>query len=426
MNYQLVAAMFGKWLDVTGPNPAVCTLNQPDPHPTIAAYLVLFLASLLLGVASTPAVRWLALRSGVVNAPSARNIHLSPVPLLGGLAIYFACMVALIAFSASLIPFYVPQLVAILGGASFISFCGLLDDKWGLPAWMRLGAQLGVAAVLVIGTKVKFDFLPQNLPGDWANILVSLIWVVGITNAINFLDNMDGLSAGVSAIAAAFFFIVAFASGQWLVAALGAALAGAAFGFVYHNFGIIKSRTSIFMGDSGALFLGHLLAAIGLKLHFPINCSTVYDYAPVTWLVPMLILGLPIFDTSLVVFSRLRRHLPPLRGGKDHTSHRLVALGLSRREAVLVLYIIEGALGLSGLLVTLLKNSDGSSDGYIVAGLVLLLAIWAAVRLEQLPLINTNPKVEGWGKGLSAARKRSKQSATEPIVPVAPEETKTH
>ena len=101
MSYQLIVAVFGKWLDVTGPNAVVCTPNQPDPHPTIAAYLVLFLASLLLGVASTPAVRWLALRSGVVNAPSARNIHLSPVPLLGGLAIYFACMVALIGFSPS-------------------------------------------------------------------------------------------------------------------------------------------------------------------------------------------------------------------------------------------------------------------------------------------------------------------------------------
>jgi UDP-GlcNAc:undecaprenyl-phosphate GlcNAc-1-phosphate transferase len=391
------------------------TLTKTESHPTIAAYLILFLASLLIGIIATPLVRWLALRFGVVNAPSSRNIHLSPVPLLGGLAIYFGCMAGLVAFSASFsdsIPFFVPQIVAILAGASIISFFGLLDDKWGLPPSVRIAAQFGVAAILV-ATGVKFEFLP--IP--WANVLLSMFWVVGITNAINFLDNMDGLSAGVSAIAAGFFFLVAFASGQWLVAALGSAMAGAAFGFVYHNFGIIKSRTSIFMGDSGALFLGHLLSAIGLKLHFPV------EYAQVTWLVPMLILGVPIFDTSLVVISRLRRHLSPLRGGRDHTSHRLVALGLTKREAVLVLYLIGGAVGVAGLMVTMLKSGDNNTDGYIVSGLVVLLAIWSFVRLEQLPLIDTNPKVESWSKGIPDPRlHKAKASPIEPAV--KKEETK--
>lgn len=401
MNYK-ITTFLTHWLQIDVSHTLTPTSDPSSPlPPTIAAYLILFLASLIIGVAATPLVRWLAFKVNVVNAPSARNIHLSPVPLLGGLAIYLAFILGLVV----LFPFYVSQLVAILVGATVISFCGLLDDKWGLPPLVRLLAQFGVAGILV-WTGVQFSFLPW----DWANVVVSLVWVVGITNAINFLDNMDGLSAGVSAIAASFFFLVAFASGQWLVAALGAGLAGAAFGFVYHNFGIIKSRTTIFMGDTGALFLGHLLAAIGLKFHFSAT------YASITWIVPMLILGLPIFDISLVVLSRMRRHLPPLRGGKDHTSHRLVALGLTKREAVLVLYLIGGALGVSGWMVTMLKNTDNLSDGYIVIGLVLLLGIWAFIRLEQLPLIDTNPKVEGWGKGLAAAQRRAKRVAPEAVT----------
>lgn len=405
MRYEVVAYLFNQNILF---NPVHSFLDIPNdgPTPTIATYIFLFVLSLLVGVVATPLVRRLALKTGVVNAPSARNIHFSPVPLLGGLAIYLAFIFGLI----TLFPFYISQVVAILLGASIISLFGLLDDKWGLHPLIRLGGQFGVAAILV-ATGVKFSFLPW----DWANIAISLLWVVGITNAINFLDNMDGLSAGVSAIAASFFFLVAFASGQWLVAALGAALAGAAFGFVYHNFGVVHSHTTIFMGDTGALFLGHLLAAIGLKLHFS------GAYASVTWLIPMLILGLPIFDTSLVVISRLRRHIHPLRGGKDHTSHRLVALGLTRREAVLVLYLVGAGLGACAMMVTMLKNTDDNSNGYIVAGLVLLVAVYAFIKFEQLPLIDTNPKVEGWGKGLKAP-KRAGQPAIEATA--GPEDTK--
>lgn len=389
MRYEIAAYFLNPNIVLTPTHSFLDGAND-GPTPTIATYIFLFVLSLLIGLAATPLVRKLALKTGVVNAPSARNIHLSPVPLLGGLAIYLAFIFGLI----TLFPFYISQVVAILLGASLISLFGLLDDKWGLHPIIRLAGQFGVAAILV-ATGVKFTFLPW----DWANIIISLFWVVGITNAINFLDNMDGLSAGVSAIAASFFFLVAFASGQWLVAALGAALAGAAFGFVYHNFGVVRSHTTIFMGDTGSLFLGHLLAAIGLKLHFS------GAYANVTWLVPMLILGLPIFDITLVVISRLRRHIHPLQGGKDHTSHRLVALGLTRREAVLVLYLVGAGLGACGMMVTMLKSSDDNSNGYIVAGLVLIVAIYAFFKFEQLPLVDTNPKVEGWGKGLKASKR---------------------
>jgi len=363
------------------PPPDIAIQNVAG-NPSIAFYLVLFVLSLVFGLAGTPLVRRLALRTGVVDAPSARKIHVAPVPLLGGAAIYLGFMLTVTALSYWVLPFYILQLAAIVLGGSFMFFIGLLDDKWGLSPYVKLGAQI-IAALWLIWTGVIIEAL-QN---DWLNVGATFIWIIVITNAINFLDNMDGLSAGISAIAAGFFFLAAYLSGQWMVAAMGAAMAGAAAGFVYHNFGIIKQGKAIFMGDSGSLFLGYILAAIGIKLRF----NNTYF---VTWMVPVLILGLPLFDITLVVISRLRRRLSPLRGGKDHTSHRLVALGLNKRETVLVIYLICGALGVAALVVT----GASIGDGYMVGGLVALLFGWSLIRLEQIPLINTNPAIQGYSK----------------------------
>lgn len=360
-------------------------IQEAPGNPSIAFYLVLFVLSLVFGLAGTPLVRRVALRTGIVDAPSARKIHVSPVPLLGGAAIYLAFMIALMALSYWVLPFYLLQLGAIVFGGSFMFFIGLLDDKWGLSPKVKLGAQI-IAALWLTATGVRIEVFPY----DFLNWGTTILWVLIITNAINFLDNMDGLASGISTIAAGFFFLAAYMSGQWLVAALGAALAGAAAGFIYHNFGVLRQVQSIFMGDSGALFMGYMLAAIAIKLRFSNNTYFV------TWMVPVLILGLPLFDITLVVFSRLRRRLSPLRGGKDHTSHRLVMLGLSKREAVLVIYMICGVLGVAALIVT----GASVSDGYMVGGLVALVAVWSFFKLEQLPLVNTNPKVEGYGKGL--------------------------
>jgi UDP-GlcNAc:undecaprenyl-phosphate GlcNAc-1-phosphate transferase len=358
--------------------------NTPE-NPGIAFYLALFIASLVLSLGATPLMRRIGLKIGLVDAPNARKVHFSPVPLLGGLAIYFAFMIALLALSSWLLPFYIPQIAAILFGATVISLCGLLDDKWGLSPYIKLGAQLAVAVWLII-TNVKIEVFRL----DTLNIIITLIWVITITNAFNFLDNMDGLSAGVAAIAGAFFFLTAYLSGQWLVALMGAAIAGAAAGFVYHNFGFIArdEQKKIFMGDSGSLFLGYMLAATAIKLRFSFNS----DY--ITWMVPVLVLGLPLFDISLVTFSRLRRKISPLRGGKDHTSHRLVALGLSRREAVLVIYLVCGVLGVAALIIM----GANIRDGYFLGGTVLVLMGWAFLRLEHVPLVNTNPKMSTYSK----------------------------
>jgi UDP-GlcNAc:undecaprenyl-phosphate GlcNAc-1-phosphate transferase len=202
-----------------------------------------------------------------------------------------------------------------------------------------------------------------------------VLWVVFITNALNLLDNMDGLAGGVAAIAALFFLLLAAMTGQYLVGALAAALLGACIGFLVYNL----NPASIFMGDSGALFLGFMLAAVGIKLRFPGNVDFV------TWMVPVLVLGLPIFDTTLVVISRLRRGVNPLTTpGKDHLSHRLASRAGSQREAVLICYLISGGAGLASVFVT----QATVLEGYIAGGLALAAGLFGLWKLESTPLQN--------------------------------------
>jgi UDP-GlcNAc:undecaprenyl-phosphate GlcNAc-1-phosphate transferase len=188
---------------------------------------------------------------------------------------------------------------------------------------------------------------------------------------MNLLDNMDGLAGGVGATAAIFFLLLAAMNDQFLVGALSAALVGACLGFLVYNF----NPARIFMGDAGALFLGFILAAVGIKLRFPEGLEIV------TWMVPVLILGLPLFDTGLVIVSRLRRGFNPLTTpGKDHVAHRLVAMGYTQREAVLICYLICAGLGVIALFVT----QATIVEGYIVAGIMALVALAGLWRLEKV------------------------------------------
>lgn len=296
--------------------------------PTI---LLIFFASLLFAVTATPLARRVAFALGILDQPSARKVHTSPVPLLGGVAIYVAFIAALLLFSDA---FYVNQVVGILLGATWVSFLGIWDDWRTLRPAIKLLGQF-VAIAILIATGVQVEFLRNPL----LNAFVTTAWLVGITNAVNFLDNMDGLSGGVVAIASAWFLVLSLLNGQFLVAPFAAALLGASLGFLVYNF----NPARIFMGDAGSLFLGFMLAAVGLKLRFPGLSDTT------TWMIPIFVLGIPILDMSLVTLSRLRRHVNPwTTAGKDHLSHRLVALGLSNRSAVLTIYglcILSGALG---------------------------------------------------------------------------------
>jgi UDP-GlcNAc:undecaprenyl-phosphate GlcNAc-1-phosphate transferase len=296
--------------------------------------VLIFASALILVLGATPIVRYLARRLGMVDRPDARRVHLSPVPLLGGIAIYIGFIVALVLFGEGWV---LSQAISIFVGATIVSFLGIWDDRWGVRPILKLLGQ-AVAAGIVMLSGVQVSFLPSQV----LNLAITFIWILGITNALNLLDNMDGLSGGVGAVAAGFFLVLAALNGQYLVASLAAALLGVCIGFMVYNF----NPATIFMGDAGSMFLGFVLAVVGIKLRFPNHPNII------TWMIPVVVLGLPVFDTTLIVVSRLRRGLNPLTNpGKDHVSHRLVALGLSQRRAVVVLYGVYCALGLVGLLI---------------------------------------------------------------------------
>ncbi|MFN3331796.1 MAG: MraY family glycosyltransferase [Caldilinea sp.] len=326
----------------------------------LTAFLLIGASALLLAIGVVPVMRRVALQTGTVDKPAARKIHSSPVPLLGGAAIYLAFILVLIFFGDR---DYINEVVGIFVGASLMSFMGVVDDRWGLGSYAKLGGQMLAAGILVYtGVKVQ-------LFGGWLDVAVTLLWVVGITNALNLLDNMDGLSGGVAMIAAIFFTLLAAMSKQYLVGALAAALAGACAGFLIYNW----NPAHIFMGDAGSLFLGFMLAAVAIKLRFPTNSTTV------TWMIPLLVLGLPIFDTTLVFISRLRRGKNPLTTpGKDHVSHRLAFLLGSRREAVLVCYLICCAFGVAAIFV----SQASFNEAFVVAMSITGLCAYTLWRLE--------------------------------------------
>jgi len=329
-------------------------------------YLLVFAGALVLAIGATPVARFLAPRMGIIDQPEARKIHQRPVPRLGGAAILLTVIVVALVLGER---YKFDQFGTILVGATGISFMGLVDDRWGLRPLIKLVAQIA-AALLLYASGVYVGTFHQPV----LNLIVTVLWVVYITNAINLLDNMDGLAGGVAAIAAVHFALMCSFSGQYLVGALSIALLGACLGFLFYNL----HPASIFMGDSGSLFLGFMLAATGIKLRFPENVTFV------TWMVPVLVLGVPVFDTALVVVSRLRRGLNPLTNpGRDHVSHRLVAAGMSRREAVLTLYVVSLVSGLLAIFVT----RASVIEGYIGGGAAALAGLFALWRMERPPFV---------------------------------------
>lgn len=323
--------------------------------------MLIFAGALILAMSGTPLARRLAPRLGLIDQPAARKVHQKPMPRMGGAAIVLASIVALLIFEDR---FEFQQLAGIVFGGAFVSLIGALDDRWAMRPLLKLLGQFFAAGILIAtGVMVQLFDVPA------LNLALTALWVIGVTNAFNLLDNMDGLSSGVAAIAAAFFTLLAALSRQTYVGALAAAVLGACLGFLIYNF----NPASIFMGDSGSLFLGFVLAAIGIKLRFPDNFTIV------TWMAPALVLGMPLFDTTLVVISRLRRGLNPLTTpGKDHTSHRLVAAGFTTREAVLIHYLAAGAFGVLAIFVT----QASVAEGYAVGAAAAVAGLWALIRLE--------------------------------------------
>lgn len=344
----------------------------------LLAFLIALSASLVL----TVPVRALAIRVGMVDLPGPRKVHLTPIPLLGGLAIYGAVMLAIFAV------FDGParaQSVGIFTGATIVAIVGFLDDRGWLHHQIKLFLGMPVAAVILLASGVHaniFHLLVGGKTGTWLDAALTIAWVVGVTASFSILDHMDGLCAGVAATASAFFALLAYLNGQTVVTTLAAATLGAAAGFLRWNFKPAK----IFMGDGGAMFLGFLMAALGLKLRLEQSSNLA------GWLAPVLILGATIFDTTLVTISRSRRGLLPFAApGKDHSAHRLANLGLGERGAVVAMYL-GGAIGGSAAVVTAYSSSLGAA---IVALLAVTAMALAVVWLEQAPYERQTRKFSG-------------------------------
>ena len=292
-------------------------------------WLLAFGVSVLLTVVLTPLSRRLALSTDLVDKPGHHKSHIRPTPYLGGVGIIASVLVALALDGRAN-----PRVAAIAAGAAVIGTLGLVDDDRTVDPRLRFITEVGVAAVLItFGLRIHATgiFL--------VDAALTLVWVVGLTNALNLLDNMDGLAAGVAAAASAAIFALAILALQPVVATAAASVVGACLAFLWYN----RPPASIFMGDAGSLFLGFMLAVL------TVSVSPALD-PPFSFGVPLLLLALPILDTSTVTLARLRRGLRVSEGGRDHLSHRLVALGLSRGKAVATLIAVEVALGVLAVL----------------------------------------------------------------------------
>ncbi len=344
----------------------------------MSAGLLAFLIALSASLVLTAPVRALAIRVGMVDLPGPRKVHLKPIPLLGGLAMYASVMLAvLFVFDGSARA----QSIGIVTGATLVALVGFLDDRGWLHHQIKLFAAMPLAAVILLATGIHtqvFSIVVGGRAGYWLDAALTILWVVGITASFSILDHMDGLCAGVAAMAAVFFALVAYLNGQTMVTILAAAVLGAATGFLRWNFKPAK----IFMGDSGAMFLGFLMATLALKLRLE-HSTTLAGLV-----VPVLILCAAIFDTTLVIISRSRRGLLPFATpGKDHSAHRLANLGLGQRGAVLMMYLAGALCGGAAVLMTYLSTRGAA----LVAAGVLLAVFPAIAWLERAPFERQEP-----------------------------------
>lgn len=312
----------------------------------------------------TPLSRQIAMRLGVVDRPnSARKANAEYKPLMGGLAMYAAFSIAILLFSP---PQHLRELGAIVAAATILAAVGLYDDRFDMGLKPKLVAMIIVALGLVaVGIQIRLFRVM------WLDVPLTVFWLVAIMNAVNFLDNMDGLAAGLSAIAAFFFMAIAFLQGQTLVSSLAAAIFGSALGFWVYNF----NPASTFMGDMGALVLGLVLGILGIKLTFEVQPLSI------TWMIPIFVLALPVFDINLVVFTRLSEGRSPGEAGKDHTSHRIRSMGFATRPTLFILYTFCVLYGMIGLLMSVAPADIALRLG--VAGMVFLGVFFGLMMLAR-------------------------------------------
>ena len=309
--------------------------------------VLVLLALLVAGMVSfltTPVVKTFAYKVGAIDVPKdERRMHKVPIPRLGGLAIFIGFMVSILLFVK-----ITPEMKSILLGAVVIVVLGVVDDIMALPALLKFVVQIVAALIPATHGVVIQAFSNPNVFSDnlywvlgWMSVPVTVLWIVAITNSVNLIDGLDGLANGVSAISATTMLVIALVTAQNQVAIALAALVGACVGFMPYNMNPAK----MFMGDTGATFLGFILSTMSIQGLFKF-------YAVISFAVPFLILGLPIFDTAFAMIRRMAHGQSPMHADRGHIHHRLIDMGLNQKQAVATLYVISAILGLSAVVLT--------------------------------------------------------------------------
>lgn len=336
----------------------------------ILILILTFVVAFAFSFAATPIVYRFAFKIGAIDVPrDSRRMHKKPIPRLGGLAIIFGFTVAICCFGHM-----TRSLGAILTGAAIIAVMGVVDDCKNLDAKLKFCIQIIAALVVIIGGNIRITVLtnpnifsdnPYVVLPDWLSGVTTVLWIVFITNAVNFIDGLDGLAAGVSAIMSVSLVFIAVRVGEYSVATVGLALMGACFGFLPFNFNPAK----IFMGDTGSTFLGFMLATLSIQGVFK-------SYAIISFAVPLLILGLPLFDALFAMIRRIYHGQSPMTADRGHLHHRLIDMGFSQKQTVFILYTISGILGITAVILA----ESGTLRALILLICVLLFLIIEGLR----------------------------------------------
>ncbi|CAM4372373.1 MAG: MraY family glycosyltransferase [Paenibacillus macerans] len=344
-------------------------------------YIIGFIVSLGLALGLTPFVKKFAFAVGAVDVPNARKVHTRIMPRLGGLGIFASFIIAMLL----LFPF-IPEIFtlrevnfikAFLVGGSITVLLGALDDRFDLPAKLKFLVQIATACIVVFGFDIRIEF--ANIPfhsyaavETWIAIPFTILWIVGVTNAINLIDGLDGLAAGVSAIAIGTIAVMAFVMGNVMVALLCLLLLGSILGFLYFNFHPAK----IFMGDSGALFLGFCLALLSL-LGFK-------QVAIVSFLTPLILIGVPLSDTMFAIVRRWMQKKPIFSPDKGHLHHCLRELGFSHRQTVLIIY---GIAAFFGVLAVIQSSAAMYNANWVTFVVICVMVFFLQIGAEIIGLI---------------------------------------
>ena len=335
--------------------------------------LISFIAAFILTFVTTPFVKKLAFKIGAVDVPrDNRRMHKKPTARLGGLAIFIGFIISALVYADM-----TRALGGILAGCAVIVVLGIFDDIYALSAKLKFGVQL-IAALMPVFCGVRIDFIkvPEFISQygyiglGWFSVPLTVLWIVGITNAINLLDGLDGLACGVSTIAALTLLCIALIVGEPEVAFITSALAGACFGFLPYNFNPAK----LFMGDTGALLLGFVLSTISVQGLFK-------GYAVISIAAPFLILGLPIFDTASAILRRLKSGRPIMSPDRGHLHHRLVDAGFSQKQAVTIIYLLSLVLCITA--VALIATGAVSWWAFVIVLFAFTLFLWLAPKIIE-------------------------------------------